>query len=351
MTVTLEEIRALPKCDLHCHLDGSLRIGTVIELAREHGVKLPTYDEGELLREVRPRISCKSLQEYLRGFDILLSVLQEKEALERCAFELAEDSARDNVNYMEIRYAPTLHRERGLSYEEIIDAVLKGLERATEKYGIRTGLILSGVRHLSPDLSLELGHLAVKYKGRGIVGFDLAGEEGGFPAKHHKETFYLMKNNNMNITVHAGQDQGPESIAQALHVCGAWRLGNGTRLRESGELLNYVNDHRIAIEACLSSSLSTNSKLDGLAEHPVRFYYEYGLRVTLNTDSRLVCDTTMSKELMLAHEHLGFTLDDLKDIIVNGYKSAFLPLHEKQDLLMEVLPKLGLEVPRAYLQR
>jgi adenosine deaminase len=212
---------------------------------------------------------------------------------------------------------------------------------------VRCGLLLSAIRHQDPELSLALGHTAVEFRDRGVVGFDLAGDEGGFPAKRHREAFYLMKNSNMNITVHAGQEQGPESISQALHICGAHRLGDGTRLKESGELLNYVNDHRIALEICLSSSLPTTPGLTRLSDHPARFYYEYGLRVTLNTDSRLMCDTTLSRELHLAHQHLGFSLEDLKDIIVNGFKSAFLPLHEKGALLQAMLPRLGLPVPRA----
>jgi adenosine deaminase len=180
-----------------------------------------------------------------------------------------------------------------------------------------------------------LAELAVAYKNRGVIGFDLAGAEVNFPAKDHKDAFQLILKNNVNCTAHAGEAYGPESIAQAIHYLGAHRIGHGTRLREDGDLLNYVNDHRIPIEACLSSNVQTGA-VPSVASHPLKFYFDYGLRVTINTDNRLITDTTITKELWLAHTELGLSLEDLATIIVSGFKSAFLPFREKQDMLLQV---------------
>jgi adenosine deaminase len=194
-------------------------------------------------------------------------------------------------------------------------------------------VIVCGIRHMNPQTSVRLAELSVAYKNRGVTGFDLAGAEVNFPAKDHKESFQLILKNNVNCTAHAGEAYGPESIAQAIHFLGAHRIGHGTRLREDGDLLNYLNDHRIPLEVCLSSNVQTGAVAD-LASHPLKFYFDYGLRVTINTDNRLITDTHCTKELWLAHKELGLGLDDLTTIIISGFKSAFLPFREKQDLLM-----------------
>jgi len=330
--LTLDLIERLPKTDLHCHLDGSLRLRTILELADRQKVKLPAHDEDRLFQLIYPGEECQSLEDYLKAFDITLAVLQEEEALHRAAFELAEDAARENVRYLEVRYSPMLHIRRGLKLTAIVEAVLAGLRDAKRKYGIRYGLILCGIRSISAESSIRMAELCVAYKNRGVVAFDLAGAEYNYPAKDHKEAFQLILNNNVNCTAHAGEAYGPESIAQAIHYCGAHRIGHGTRLRENGDLLNYVNDHRIPLEICLSSNVQTRA-VENFASHPVPFYFSYGLRVTINTDNRLVTDTTVSKELLHLHQHYGLDLDDLKEILISGFKSAFLPYREKADLL------------------
>jgi adenosine deaminase len=337
--ISLELIEKLPKTDLHCHLDGSLRLRTILELAEEQKVKLPARDEEKLARLIYPGESCQSLEDYLKAFDITLAVLQEESALHRVAFELAEDAARESVRYLEVRYSPILHTRRGLRLTNIVEAVLAGLREAKRKYGIRYGVILCGIRSISAESSIRMAELCVAYKNRGVVAFDLAGAEYNFPAKDHKEAFQLILNNNVNCTAHAGEAYGPESIAQAIHYCGAHRIGHGTRLRENGDLLNYVNDHRIPLEVCLSSNVQTRA-VTSFAAHPLPFYFSYGLRVTINTDNRLVTDTTVSKELLLCHQHYGFGLDDIKEIIVSGFKSAFLPYREKADLLRAITREL-----------
>jgi adenosine deaminase len=333
--VTLELLERLPKTDLHCHLDGSLRLGTMLELAERQRVKLPAEDEAGLARAIHRGEICKDLVEYLEAFDLTCAVLQTEEALERTAFELAEDAARENVWHLEVRYAPILHTRRGLSLARIVEAVLAGLKRAERKYDITTGVILCGIRNIDPKESFRLAELAVAYKNRGVVAFDLAGGEAGNPAKLHADSFGLVLHNNMSTTVHAGEAYGPESIKQALHFCGAHRIGHGTRLAEDGDLLAYVTDHRVPLEVCLSSNLQT-SVIEKLEHHPLRLYYDYGVRVSLNTDNRTITDTTVSKELWLAHKHLGFTLEDLKILIIQGFKSAFMPYRTKRDVLRRV---------------
>lgn len=338
--VTHELLRSLPKTDLHCHLDGSLRLSTILDLARRQKVPLPADSEEGLAKAIHRGEVCKDLVEYLKAFDITCSVMQTEDALERTAYELAEDAAKENVWHLEVRYAPILHTRRGLPLARINDAVLAGLKRASRDFGISTGVILCGIRNMDPRDSYRLAELTVAYKGRGVVAFDLAGGERGNPAKDHAKAFELIRENNMNTTVHAGEAYGPASIKQALHDCGANRIGHGTRLAEDGDLLAYVTDHRIPLEVCLLSNIQT-SVIDDLSRHPLRLYFDLGVRVSLNTDNRLITDTTITDELWRAHVDLGFTLEELKVLIVQGFKSAFLPYRDKRALLRRVNDELA----------
>jgi adenosine deaminase len=336
----LEFFQSLPKADLHVHLDGSLRLATIVDLAREDNVELPAYDPAELRRIMHLGENCGSLAEYLKAFDVTLKVMQTESSLFRIAYELGEDAASENVRYMEVRYAPMLHTQRGLKLTRVIEAVLAGLKAARDKFGIESNVIVCGIRNVSPASSLEMAEIAVAYKGRGVVGFDLAGAEYDHPAKHHRAAFQLVRDNNINVTIHAGEAYGPESIAQAIHVCGAHRIGHGCRLREDGDLLHYVNDHRIPLECCPSSNVQTGAVRD-LSSHPLKLYFNLGLRVTVNTDNRLVTDTTVSKELWLCHTQMGMSFRDLKSVIMAGFKSSFLPFHERHGHLRSVGQELA----------
>jgi adenosine deaminase len=335
----LDFFQKLPKTDLHVHLDGSLRLETIIALAGLHAIELPSTDLVELGRIMNLGQNCGSLVEYLKAFDITLRVLQHEDSLYRVAYELAEDAARENVRYMEVRYSPMLHTRLGLKITSVVEAVLAGLRAAHDTLGIESNVILCGIRNISSESSLEMAELAVAYKGRGVVGFDLAGAEYDHPAKHHRKAFQLVRDNNINCTIHAGEAYGPESIAQALHVCGAHRIGHGCRLREDGDLLHYINDHRIPLECCPSSNVQTGAVRE-LASHPLKLYFNLGLRVTINTDNRLVTDTTVSQELWHCHAKMGMTLGDIKTMIVAGFKSAFMPFHVKQTYLRRVTEEL-----------
>jgi len=335
LAVTEELLLALPKTDLHCHLDGSMRVKTILELAEQQKVKLPADTEDGLAKAIHMGEVCKSLEEYLVAFDVTLSVLQTADALYRSAYELAVDAAAENVRWLEVRYSPALHLQKGLKMTTVIDSVLDGLRAAKRETGIKCGVIVCGIRHINPQTSMRLAELSVAYKNRGVIGFDLAGAEASFPAKDHRDAFQLILKNNVNCTAHAGEAYGPESISQAIHNLGAHRIGHGTRLREDGDLLNYVNDHRIPLEVCPTSNVQTGA-VSSLAAHPLKFYFDYGLRVTINTDNRLITDTTVTKELWVAHKELGLSLEDLATVIVSGFKSAFLPFREKQDMLRAI---------------
>jgi adenosine deaminase len=347
--VTEDEVRRrvleMPKAELHVHLDGSLRPATVLELADLHEVELPSRDLEELEDYLLVR-DARNLEEYLERFEVTLSVIQHADALERVAYELCRDAAAENVRYMEIRYSPILHTDAGLPLPETVEAPLRGMRRAEEDAGIRSKLIICGIRNMDPDVSRDLADLTIAYKDRGVVAFDLAGAEYNYPAKKHKNAFYMVRNANVNATIHAGEAYGPESIHQALHYCGAHRIGHGTRLFEDPGLMQYVNDHRIPLEICLTSNVQTRA-VEGFESHPVRRYFDEGLVVSLNTDNRLMSGTTVTEEYVRAWKHLGFTLEEIARMVLHGFRSAFLHHGEREALLEEVRPEIRAAVEGA----
>lgn len=340
--LNLELFQRLPKAELHCHLDGSLRLETIVDLADQYKIELPTKDTDALKKYLTIGERIGSLEEYIARFDIPLQVLQRPEALTRAAHELAEDVSNEGVRYIEVRYSPALHTKEGMTEGETIEAVKKGLDQAEIDFKIGTGIIICGIRSISPEVSLRLADLAVRYKHKGVVAFDLAGAEENFPAKHHQEAFQMILKNNINTTLHAGEAFGPESIHQAIHYCGAHRIGHGTRLLEDQDLMHYVNDHRIALELCLTSNVHTRT-VRSLIEHPFKYYYEQGIRVTLNTDNRLVSGTTLSKEYLAAHKAFGLNMNDFREIIINGFKSSFLSHQQRREMIRNVVDELESE--------
>lgn len=334
MKVTRELIHQLPKTDLHLHLDGSLRPSTMIELAREYGVHLPKSDPQDLADYMHVT-DARDLVDYLARFDITVSLMQTADALERIAYELVEDCAAENLRYIEVRFAPWLNTKGGLSEEDVLEAVLKGLRRGEKDFGTRSGVIVCSLRHRPANESLHSAQVAVAFKGRGVVAYDLAGPEHGHPPTEHQLAFDYAATNNLAITIHAGEAYGPASIREALHRCHARRLGHGTRLHEDPDLMSFVNDFRIPIEICLTSNVQTRVTPD-FSEHPVRLYYDQGLVITLCTDNRLMSATTVTDEYMRAHEHLGFDAQELGEIALMGFESAFMPYAEKVALIETV---------------
>ncbi len=339
MTISKKLIQALPKAELHCHLDGSIRISTILDLAKKQKISLPEDNEVGLKNILIVKDRVESLEEYLNLFKITLSVMQTPESLERCSYELIEDVSKENVRYIEIRYSPILHIEKGMTMEESVEAVQRGLIRGQKEFGVRSGIIICGIRDISPEISLQLAEITVQYKDKGVIGFDLAGAEENFPAKKHREAFYLIQNNNINATIHAGEAFGPSSIHQAIHYCSANRIGHGTKLHEDIDLMNYVNDHRIALEICLTSNIQVRS-VDSIEVHPFKKYFDEDIRVTLNTDNRLISNTTLTDEYLLAVETFNLTKQDLRTIIINGFKGAFLPHNERKKMINLVVSEL-----------
>ena len=342
MKINTSLLQKLPKVELHCHLDGSLRIPTILDLAKQDKVTLPTSSSDKLSKLLVIGKTRGSLEDYIKRFDITLSVMQTPEALRRTAYELIEDVAKENVRYIEIRYSPILHTEKEMTIGESVEAVRRGLQRGQKDFGVKSGIIVCGIRNISAAASLKLADLTVRYKNKGVVGFDLAGAEENFPAKDHQEAFYMILNNNINATIHAGEAYGPSSIHQAIHHCGAHRIGHGTRLKENKDLMNYVNDHRITLEICLTSNWQTRS-IRSLKYHPLKYYYNQGIRVTINTDNRLMSGTTLTKEFLLAHKLFGFKLHDFREIIIMAMKSSFLPYAQRKQMIRGIADQLEQE--------
>jgi adenosine deaminase len=336
---TEEVIRTVPKVLLHDHLDGGLRPTTIIELAKEHKYnKLPTKDPEELAIWFHRGANKGNLVEYLQGFEHTCGVMQTKEALERVAYEMLEDMKNDGVCYVETRFAPVYHTQKGLYYEESVNAVLKGLERGKKDFGVGYGLIICGMRNMKN--TLDFAELAVNFRKHGVVGFDLAGEEGGYPPKKHIEAFQFIQRANFNITIHAGEAFGKESIWQAIQWCGAHRIGHATHLMEDlvydkdgnvvqfGELAQYILDKRVPLEICLLSNVHTGA-VDKIENHPFGTLFKEKFRVTINTDDRLMSDTTLTKEYLTAIENFNLTFDDVEKTNINAMKSAFLHYDER----------------------
>jgi adenosine deaminase len=339
-------LRSLPKVLLHEHLDGVLRPQSVTELAKDAGYEgLPTADPEALAEWFHRGANQGSLAKYLQGFTHTIAVMQAEEALERVAYEQAEDLSQDGVVYFETRFAPVFHTQKGLTHQQVVAAVLKGLERGRKNFGIHSGLIICAMRNM--DVSLEMAELAVDFRERGVVGFDLAGEEGGHPPKKHVDAFHYIQRENFNITIHAGEGYGKESIWQAIQYCGAHRIGHGTRLIDDiavvdgkavklGDLAQYVLDKRIPLEICLISNIHTGAT-PSLAEHPFKILYQEKFRVTLNTDNRLMSSTSMTQEFEAAADTFGLSLDDFEKLTINAMKSAFLPYYQRCNFIYSVI--------------
>jgi adenosine deaminase len=321
----------LPKAELHCHLDGSVRPQTLIELAAERDVVLPAHNAAELNEYMIVR-NADNLEDYLARFSVTLSVMQDAEAMERIAHELVVDAARDGVRYIEIRYSPILNTQGGLSLDEAVEAPLRGIASGTFESGTVARLIICALRHLDPSVSSELARLAVVYKHHGVVGFDLAGGERNHPASRHIESFAYARAHDLAVTVHAGEGDGADSVRQAVHFCGANRIGHATRLIEDQSLTQYVNDRRIALEICLTSNVQTRAAAS-YESHPLRSYFDHGQIVVLNTDNRLMSGVTLTDEYMHAASSLGFTFRELAQIARNGFESAFASWHERRTML------------------
>lgn len=329
-TISREVLRRLPKAELHCHLDGSVRPQTLLDLGEEMGLRMPRHDAASLAAYMRVD-DARNLEDYLARFEITLAVMQAAPALERIAYELAADAAADGVRYMEIRYAPVLNTRGGLAMQDVVEATLRGVRRAERDHDIVTRLIICALRHQPVAVAIEQAELAVAFRNDGVVGFDLAGGEAGNPASRYAEAFALAQRHDVCCTCHAGEGDGPQSVRDALFGCQVHRLGHATRLIEDRELTEYANTHRIPLEICITSNVQTRVA-DSHSRHPLREYYDRGLNVILNTDNRLMSGVTLTDEYVAANAALGFSFDELSEVALNGFASGFLPAAERDRL-------------------
>ena len=346
MTPTLEDVRRAPKVLLHDHLDGGLRPATVVELAEQTGyADLPTTDAGELGTWFRDNADAGSLPRYLSTFAHTVGVMQTRDALVRVARECAQDLADDGVVYAEVRFAPELHLEGGLSLPEVVEAVQEGYRQGCEGRPIRVVSLLTAMRHAAR--SLEIAELAVQFRDKGVVGFDIAGAEAGYPPSRHLAAFQHMQRENGHFTIHAGEAFGLPSIWEALQECHADRLGHGVRIVDDisvdtdgsatlGRLAQYVRDTRIPLEMCPSSNVQTGAAAS-IAEHPIGLLRRLQFRVTVNTDNRLMSGVSVSSEMAALVDAFGYGWDDLRWLTINAMKSAFLPFDQRLRIIDEVI--------------
>lgn len=350
-SLDLATIRQLPKVLLHDHLDGGVRPQTVAELAAETGyADLPESDPTRLAAWFRAAADSGSLDRYLETFRHTVGVMQTPEALFRVAAECAEDLAADGVVYAEVRYAPELHTDRGLTLAEVVEAVQAGFREGERRSGaaghpIRIGTLLTAMR--TAAMSRQIAELAVEFRDRGVVGFDIAGREAGFPPTRHLDAFEYLRRENAHFTIHAGEAFGLPSIWEAIQWCGADRLGHGVRIVDDiekrpdgtyhlGPLAAYVRDRRIPLELCPTSNVMTGAAAS-MADHPIGLLAQLRFRVTINTDNRLMSDTTMSQEMAAVCEAFGWGVRELRLLTVNAMKSAFIPFDERLAIIEDII--------------
>ncbi|TYB39058.1 adenosine deaminase [Micromonospora sp. AP08] len=348
MAISYEDIVKVPKALLHDHLDGGLRPATIVELAAEAGHELPTTDPEALGRWFAEAANSGSLERYLETFAHTVAVMQTGPALRRVARECALDLAADGVVYAEVRFAPEQHLEQNLTLDEVVDAVVTGFREGSALASeagtpIRVGTLLTAMRHAAR--SQEIAELAVRHRDTGVVGFDIAGAEAGFPPTRHLDAFEYLQRENFHFTIHAGEAFGLPSIWQAIQWCGADRLGHGVRIVDDitpgnppmlGRLAAYVRDKRIPLELCPSSNVQTGAAAS-IADHPIGLLRDLRFRVTVNTDNRLMSGTSMSREMALLVDAFGYGWKELQWFTINAMKSAFIPFDERLKIIDEVI--------------
>lgn len=334
--LTKDVFRKLPKAELHYHLDGSLTVETILELAKEQSVNLPAKTEESLSKLVVVPDDCPSLEQFLKAFDITLSVLQTAEGLRKATRSLGENAMRDGIKYLEIRFSPILHTQKGMDLDTVMESVCGAVEEIEKSLPITVRIIVCGMRQMDSSVSKQMSHLAVKYKSRGVVAFDLAGPEFGFPCKNHSEAFSFAIRNGLHSTVHAGESDGPNSIRDAIQFCGAERIGHGVALEKDSALVEEVKKKRIGVECCLTSNLKTKAT-PSIQLHPVKELFDAGVDIIPCTDDDLMTGSDLTNEYFLLYTKKGFNqLEQIFQLLDNGFKHSFLlDKHHKKEIRRE----------------
>lgn len=312
----------LPYVELHCHLDGSLRPETIIDIAKEENIKIPSFNINEIKRQVSAPLNCKSLDEYLQRFDIPNMVMQSKKSLSRITFELFEDAAKENVKYMEVRFAPWLHVEKGLTLKEVIESVINGMNEAEKKYDIKGNIILCCMRNMSASKAIDVINAGKEFLGKGIVAVDLAGPELKDFSKIYKDAFALARGYGYRVTVHAGENGIGKNVLDAIEILGAERIGHGIFIKDCVEAYNLVKGKNITLELCLTSNVQTKA-VDRLDKHPAYKFFKDDILISLSTDNRTVSDTTMTNEINIALNNMKFTKEEYNKIYMNSINASF----------------------------
>lgn len=320
-------VKNLPKIELHCHLDGSIRPATLQKIAAQQGISLPA-SENELKELLVAPEDCQNLNEYLQRFDLVLSCLQTENALQQAAFDLISQASEENIQYIEVRFAPSLHTEKGLSLAQIVTAVLAGLNQGQEQFGVKSNALLCGMRHEELDEIEQIVLLAEEYKRSGVAGFDLAGNEIDFPPYVFEETLRLVERSNIPLTLHAGECGCGKNVADAVYL-GAKRIGHGIAVKDTPEYFALLQEQGTLIEMCPTSNFQTKT-VTSLDDYPFQQFLDAGINVCINTDNRTVSATTLTDEFMKLHEWYGITYNDMEQLNHNAVTGAFLPEAEKQ---------------------
>ncbi|NOU93686.1 adenosine deaminase [Paenibacillus sp. LMG 31456] len=333
-------VQKMPKVDLHLHLDGCVKPDTIMILAEEQGISLPVTDKEQLLPYLQVAENCSSLTQYLSKFDFTVPFLQTAEALQRVAYEAVEQSAGHYCKYIEVRFAPQLHRDKGLSVDEAIFWVIEGLKQGERRFGVKVRVIAICMRNHSAQANREVIEAAANYMGKGLVAVDLAGDEASYPAANFRDTFALARKLGIPITIHAGEAAGPANIYEAITHLGAVRIGHGVRVQENPAIMEIIKERRIPLEMCPVSNIQTKAVTDW-DMYPIKHYFDQGLILTINTDNPTVSGTNITEEYKIITEKFGFTVPDLVTLVMNGVDASFLEANEKQSLKLEFEQLIG----------
>jgi adenosine deaminase len=328
----------LPKIDLHLHLDGAIRVSTIAELGAELGVKLPTYDPKKLAKFVQVDRDCRNLTDFLKRFEVFYPILPYAITQERIAYEVCEDCTRDNVIYFETRFAPALACNEKFTMEDAVVAALEGLRRGQRDFSVRCGLILCCYRSITPQQNIDTVKLAHKYRDKGVIGIDLAGDELHYPAAPHAEAFALARKLEIPITIHAGEGGNAENIREAVFDLGAARIGHGVALQHDAELLKKVRDRGTVFEMCLTSNLQTCS-VRSIQQHPFKMFLDENVRVTLNTDDPAISNITLTDEFELAAREYKLTPAQIRELLMNAANAAFAEPSVRKELASSLTPQ------------
>ncbi|HHV71487.1 MAG TPA: adenosine deaminase [Clostridia bacterium] len=330
----------LPKISLHNHLEGAIRPETFFSIARQKGINLPADTLEDLLPYIQVTGEEQNLVDFLAKIDRVTDITQTEDVLARVVEEIVEDAAKQNIRYLELRGGPLVHVREGLRPEQVLEAILWGLKVGEQKYGVKARFIVCALRSDAPEDNLNLAKIAAEYKKQGVVGFDLAGDEAGYPAKLHQQAFRLAKEKGLKITVHAGEAAGPESVRSAIMDLGAERIGHGIRSIEDPSLIKLIIERDIALEVCPTSNVHTRA-VSSLEKHPIKKLYELGVPIVIGDDDPQISNISLSGELKLLTERFGFSFRQVCDLQLQAVKYCFLPEEEKEDLLAKMEKELS----------